>query len=102
MGGWGVREGREEGGHEERASGKADTRRDAAQKFYCRSLRGFHLQIPWGFPFLSRGRVEEKRNVDVATDFPAKEYIYDRYAYVHEDVRVHSVAELLGRGGCIP
>lgn len=31
---------------------KADTRRDAARKFYCRSLRGFHLQILRASPFL--------------------------------------------------
>lgn len=33
---------------------KADTRREAARKFYCRSVRGFHLQIPPSFPFLDR------------------------------------------------
>lgn len=48
------RQGREGGESERNASGKAEMRRDAARKFYCRSLRGFHLQIPRTFPFLDR------------------------------------------------
>lgn len=44
-------QGREEGRERERTFRKADTRRDAARKFYCRSLRGFHLQIPRAFLF---------------------------------------------------
>lgn len=45
----------------ERVRGKADTRRDAARKFYCRSLRGFHLQIPRLFPFLGLGPRRQRR-----------------------------------------
>lgn len=71
-------EGKEGRGRRRDAFGKADTRRDAPRKFYCRSLRGFHLQISRVSPFLGCelsccGRDGEKRREKNETSRTSRE-----------------------------
>jgi len=71
----------------------------AVQKFYCRSVRGFHLQIPWLFLFsVADGNEGPGRKAEPNGGLPAKEYIYDAHARACRDV--YGVAETT-TAGCI-
>lgn len=73
---------------------KADTRRDAAQKFYCRSLRGFHLQIPRAFLFATATRAVVCVSCRRATERRAEERrVGELPASVRMPERTRGVAE---------
>jgi len=72
------------------AFGKADTRRDAARKFYCRYLRSFHLQTR-NSPFLTCelrwGRDGEKRRRE--TSQTSREKYMRKHAHASHIGRCH-------------